>query len=76
MMTPEVSRFAARVINVGRRAVDLSGTTEAVRDRLEIWRRVTREIQEVGQRTRTVADLPQWLLDLAERLGVERHGEG
>ena len=72
MMTPEVPRFVRDVMLRGRRAVDPSDSFEAERDRWAMWRQTEDRMRAAGQCARTVADLPQWLLDLADQLGIER----
>ena len=71
-MQPDISRYCAEVMHKGRARVDLSGSSEAVLDRLQMQWRVEHAIREAGSRARRVADLPQWLLDLGDQLGVER----
>jgi hypothetical protein len=72
MLSPEVSRFVRVVLAAGKQAVDLSGDdTEAVAARLEAWWATERRIRAAAVQARSVADLPQWLLDLAAQLGIE-----
>ena len=76
MMTPEVSRFVRDVLLRGRSRLDHSDSFEAEMDRWAMWRQTEDRMRVEGQRARTVDDLPQWLLDLAERLGIERPTHG
>ncbi len=75
MMTPEVSRFVRDVILRGRSHAtdgvppdDLDGALAA----MNAWDVTEDRIIEAGRVSPTVADLPPWVLDLAEHLGVER----
>ena len=71
-MTPEVSRFVRDVLIAGGHALPHTADNEAYERTVAAWWQTRDRIIDAGRVSPTVADLPPWLLDLAERLGVER----
>ncbi len=72
MMTPQVSRFVRDVLITGGHALPRTADNAAYERAVAVWEQTRDRIIDAGRVSPTVADLPQWLLDLAERLGVER----
>ena len=71
-MTPEVSRFVRDVLQAGGRALPHTADNETYERAVAAWWQTRDRILEAARGVPSVADLPQWLLDLADRLGVER----
>ena len=71
-MTPEVSRFVRVVLQAGGRALPRTADNEAYERAVASWEQTHDRIIDAGRISPTVADLPQWVLDLADQLGVER----